>query len=412
MGLLKSAGLRIIDEPDKADYVIVNTCGFIKPAKEESINAIFEAAQLKESGKMQKLVVVGCLSERYNKELSEQIPEVDRFFGVNENKKVLDFISSRYDEEALKHYLPGERELLTPGHSVFLKISEGCSHTCSFCAIPMIRGKHISRPVEDIIKEAQGLADRGVKELSVIAQDTTYYGKDLYGKRILAELLEKLSGVSGIEWIRLMYAYPRSFPKGVLDVIASNKKICNYIDIPLQHISDNILKSMRRGLNGSQIKELVAEIREKIPGTAIRSAFITGYPGEGEKEFGELYDFISEYKLDRVGVFIYSHEDDTKAFELKDEVPDDVKEERRDILMTKQNEISLELNRAKIGNNIKVIVDERDEGAYICRSEHDAPEVDNAVILHTDKELNPGDFIEVEVTDAEEYDLHAEIRDE
>ena len=403
IGILKKNGLEHTYDPNRADHIVINTCGFIKDAKEESIQAIFDAIGLKQNKKLKNLIVTGCLSQRYKQELAEQIPDVDYFFGMNEYANVLQAIKGAGSMDLNYPYL--NRHLLTPPHYAYLKISEGCSHGCSFCAIPLIRGRHVSREMEELIDEAKMLVDRGVNEICVIAQDTTYYGMDLYGERKIAELTDKLASVPGLNWLRLMYTYPTGFPLELLDVMASHDNICNYIDIPLQHISDRLLKSMKRGINANKIRGLIANIREKLNDVAIRSAFITGYPGETDKDFRLLLDFIKEYKLDRVGVFTYSHEDNTPAFELEDNIPEELKNERRDILMKAQSEISLEINKSKIGQKPDVIIDGHEDGYYFGRTQQDAPEVDNSVIIQSNDKLKIGDILKIEITGADEYDL-------
>lgn len=398
-------GLEIIDNSRKADYIVINTCGFINDAKDESIRAILEAIDLKKSGKVKKVVVMGCLSERYKSELSEEIPEVDAYFGVTDYKGVLNELGLDLKKELL-----GERLITTPKHFAYLKISEGCDNPCSFCAIPLIRGKHQSKPVEQILNEAKYLADNGVKEIILIAQDSTYYGLDIYGKRELAKLLKELTRIDRIEWIRLLYAFPAKFPEEILDVIAQEEKICKYIDIPFQHISDKILKSMQRGVSKRRTYELVELIRNKIPEVAIRTTLIVGYPEEGEEEFQELVDFVKEVKFDRLGVFTYSQEENTKAFELGDPVPQKVKEERRREILRIQQEISHQNNLGKIGKRIKVLIDEKvEKNAYLGRTQWDAPEVDNSVFVNTTRIIEPGNFYEVEIDDALEFDLAGQV---
>lgn len=397
----KANGLEIIENSKKADYVVINTCGFINDAKDESIRAILEAIDLKKSGKVKKVVVMGCLSERYYNELAKEIPEVDAYFGVTDYRGVLNELG--YD---LKKELLGERVLTTPKHFAYLKISEGCDNPCSFCAIPLIRGKHISKPIPEIIQEANYLAQNGVKEIILIAQDTTYYGIDIYGKRELAKLLKELTKVDGIEWIRLQYAFPAKFPEDILDVIAEEDKICKYIDIPFQHISDKILKSMQRGVTKRRTYELIELIRKKIPDIAIRTTLIVGYPEETESEFQELLDFVKDVEFERLGVFTYSQEDKTKAFELGDPIPQNEKENRKNIVLSLQQKISYRKNQEKVGKNLKVIVDEKlDKNTYIGRTQWDTPEVDNSVIVNSQKSLELGEFYLVEIDDALEYDL-------
>lgn len=397
----KANGLEIIENSKKADYVVINTCGFINDAKDESIRAILEAIDLKKSGKVKKVVVMGCLSERYYNELNKEIPEVDAYFGVTDYRGVLNELG--YD---LKKELLGERLLTTPKHFAYLKISEGCDNPCSFCAIPLIRGKHISKTIPEIIQEANYLAQNGVKEIILIAQDSTYYGLDIYGKRELAKLLKELTKVDGIEWIRLQYAFPAKFPEDILDVIAEEEKICKYIDIPFQHISDKILKSMQRGVTKRRTYELIELIRKKIPGVAIRTTLIVGYPEETESEFQELVDFVKDVEFERLGVFTYSQEDNTKAFELGDPIPQNEKENRKNIVLSLQQKISYRKNQEKVGKTLKVIVDEKlDKNTYIGRTQWDTPEVDNSVIVNSQKSLELGEFYLVEIDDALEYDL-------
>lgn len=398
-GLLLANGFEFTDA-NNADAMIINTCGFIKSAKEENVKVILEAAEQRRKGKLKKLIVTGCLSERYNKELTSQIPNVDFFLGINSDKKILKILSG--DQ---KYTLTGERMLFTPKHYAYLKISEGCNQKCSFCAIPLMRGKHITEPEDKMVSEAVGLAERGTKELVLIAQDSTYYGKDSTKKQTLAKLLERLSGIEKLEWIRLMYAYPRQFPHEILDVIANHPKLCNYIDMPLQHASDNVLRSMKRGIKLRKIEALLDTIREKIPNVTLRSTFIVGYPNETDKDFQTLLDFIEHQQLDRVGVFTYSHEEGTSAFPLGDPIPEKVKEDRRGELMLLQQKISLKKNKAKIGRQIKVMVDGTDDKGYFGRSEQDAPDVDNLIYFNSKSPLKPGEFVNVMISQAEEYDL-------
>jgi ribosomal protein S12 methylthiotransferase len=397
---------QIVEKPEKADLVVVNTCGFIDSAKQESIEKIFEMVELKEKGKVESVYVMGCLSERYKNELEKEIPEVDKFFGVEKFEEILNTLGvpDRYE-------LLGERELLTPKHYAYLKISEGCDNPCSFCAIPLIRGKHISRPIEEIIKEAKKLAWKGVKEIIIIAQDTTYYGLDIYGKRKLPELLNRLSEIDGIEWIRLMYTFPAKFPTEVLDIMAQNPKICKYIDIPIQHISDKILKSMRRGITKRKTIELLEKIRETVPEVAIRTSLIVGYPGETEKEFEELLDFVYTFKFDRLGVFTYSQEEGTKAFELGDPVSPEEKERRMALIMNAQRDIIVEKNEKMIGRKIKVLIDRKERDFYIGRTQWDAPEIDLEVLVEGNG-IKIGNFYEVEIYDIFEYDLIGKVATE
>ncbi|MCX8056025.1 MAG: 30S ribosomal protein S12 methylthiotransferase RimO [Ignavibacteria bacterium] len=398
-------GLEIIENSKKADYIVINTCGFINDAKDESIRAILEAIDLKKSGKVKKVVVMGCLSERYKTELAEEIPEVDAYFGVTDYRGVLNELG--YD---LKKELLGERLITTPKHFAYLKISEGCDNPCSFCAIPLIRGKHVSKSIEEVINEANFLASNGAKEIILIAQDLTYYGLDTYGRRELANLLRKLARVDGIEWIRLLYAFPAKFPEEILDVIAEEEKICKYIDIPFQHISDKILKSMQRGVSKRRTYELIDLIRKKIPQVAIRTTLIVGYPEETETEFQELIDFVNDVQFDRLGVFTYSQEENTKAFELGDPIPQSEKEARKNHILSIQREISYQKNQEKVGKILKVIIDEQiDKKTYIGRTEWDAPEVDNSVYVNSEYEIEPGNFYKVEIDDALEFDLAGSV---
>lgn len=399
-GLLQANGFEFTDA-NNADAMVINTCGFIKSAKEENVQVILEAAEQRRKGNLKKLIVTGCLSERYNKELSSQIPNVDFFLGINSDKKILKILSG--DK---KYTLTGERMLFTPKHYAYLKISEGCNQKCSFCAIPLMRGKHITEPEDKMVNEALGLAEHGTKELVLIAQDSTYYGKDAVKRQTLASLLEKLARIDKLEWIRLMYAYPRQFPHDILDVIAAHPKLCNYIDMPLQHASDNVLRSMKRGIKLRKIEALLDTIREKIPNVTLRSTFIVGYPNETDTDFKQLLDFIERQQLDRVGVFTYSHEEGTSAFSLGDPIPEAVKEERRGELMLLQQNISLKKNKAKVGKTIKIMVDGINENGYFGRSEQDAPEVDNLVYFNSNYKHNAGEFVNVKINKAEEYDLY------
>lgn len=405
MNQIKQNNMELIDDPNNAETVIINTCGFIEAAKEESVNTILNAVALKESGKINRVIVAGCLSARYNKELQKEIPEVDAFFGTERYKEIINELGGE-----LKYELLGERLLTLPSHSAYLKISEGCNHPCSFCAIPLMRGKHKSRQIDDLIREAEFLAANNTKELILIAQDTTDYGLDLYGKRILSELLDKLSRINGIEWIRLMYAYPSHFPDSVIDVIKNNPKVCKYLDIPLQHISDDVLRSMRRGINGKRTRELIYKLRELIPDLAIRTTFITGYPSEKEKDFNELCDFISEIKFDKVGTFTFSVEENTSSYVLGDPVPQGIKEERRQKIMEIQKEISLEKNKSLIGKNLKVLIDRIEGDFYIGRSYRDAPDIDGEILIPLNgSNIFNGNFYDVEIYDCSEYDLFGRI---
>lgn len=406
MHQLETAGYEVEHNPDAVQEgtVIINTCGFINDAKEESIETILDFAEARKSNAIDQLFVMGCLAQRYQSQLREEIHEVDQFFGVSDISRILK--SLKVD---LKKDLIGERAITTPGHYAYLKISEGCDRSCSFCAIPLIRGKHISKPIEEIIKEATFLAAKGVKELMLIAQDLTYYGLDIYKKRALAPLLERLVEVEGIEWIRLHYGYPAGFPDDVIAVMKSNPKICNYLDIPLQHISDPILKSMRRGHTGQQTRDLVKKFRNAIPGIALRSTLIVGYPGETEADFDALKAFVEESRFERLGVFTYSHEEDTKAYELEDDVPDDVKQQRADELMALQEKISFQLNEEKVGTSLQVIIDRKEGDFWVGRSEFDSPEVDDEILISSEIKLVPGAFYTVKITAAEAFDLFGEI---
>ncbi len=403
-GLLRANGIEIIPNPDEAESLIINTCGFIKAAKEENINVILQAAELRKQNKYKKLIVTGCLAERYNAELKQQIKHVDYFLGVNSDERILKILMGDR-----KYELNGERMLYTPKHFAYLKISEGCNQKCSFCAIPLMRGKHVSEPIEKLVDETKKLAAQGVKELVIIAQDSTWYGLDIYNRRALPDLLEKLSEVEGIEWIRLQYAYPRQFPMEIIDVIAQNPKVCNYIDIPLQHASDKILRSMRRGVKRQEMEDLLLSFREKVDNLAIRSTFIVGYPGETDEDLESLLDFIDTVQLDRVGVFTYSQEENTGAYILGDSIPQEVKDERRGEVMLLQQEISLRKNTEKIGSTLKVLIDEQLEDKAIGRTEHDSPDVDNIVIFEGVNNLNVGEFVNAEIIDAGEYELYAKV---
>jgi ribosomal protein S12 methylthiotransferase len=392
---------------DDSEIVIINTCGFIDNAKEESINMIVQYAEAKAKGLVDKVYVTGCLSQRYKDDLEKEIPEVDAYFGTRELPRLLKTLKADY-----KHELVGERLLTTPNHFAYFKIAEGCDRPCSFCAIPLMRGKHVSTPIEDLIKQAKSLAAQGVKELMLIAQDLTYYGLDIYKKRALADLLDQLSDVEGIEWIKLHYAFPSGFPMDVLEVMNRKQNICSYLDMPLQHGSSEILKSMRRGIDRPKTEQLVIDIREKVPNIAIRTTLIAGYPGETEEHFQEMYDFVEKMRFDRLGIFTYSHEENTHAHSLVDDVPAEVKKERADRIMELQSGISYELNQEKIGKTYKVLFD-RVEGEYfIGRTEFDSPEVDNEVLVKkADDFVRLGDFAMVEITSADHYDLFGKVID-
>jgi ribosomal protein S12 methylthiotransferase len=390
---------------DDAEIVIINTCGFIDNAKQESIDTILRYAEAKADGLVDKVYVTGCLSERYKDDLEKEIPEVDAFFGTRDLPRLLKTLKADY-----KHELVGERLLTTPNHYAYFKIAEGCDRPCSFCAIPLMRGKNISTPIKDLVTQAKGLAAKGVKELMLIAQDLTYYGLDLYKKRALADLINQLADVEGIEWIRLHYAFPAGFPMDVLDVMQERSNVCNYLDIPLQHGSTKILQSMRRGITREKTEELIAQIREKVPGIAIRTTLIAGYPGETEEDFQEMYDFVERSRFDRLGIFTYSHEDDTHAFTLDDDVPAKVKKERADRIMELQSGISYELNQLKVGKTYKVLFDRVEGDYFIGRTEFDSPEVDNEVLLlKSDGFVRLGDFANVIITSADHYDLYGKL---
>ena len=407
MGQLKANEIEVEHESvkDDSNIVVVNTCGFIDNAKEESVNTILEQAQKKANGDIEKLFVTGCLSERYKPDLEKEIPNVDQFFGTTDLPKLLQALGADY-----KHELLGERITTTPKHYAFLKIAEGCDRPCSFCAIPLMRGKHRSTPIENLVKEAKSLASNGVKELILIAQDLTYYGLDIYKKRRLADLLVALSEVDGIDWIRLHYAFPTGFPEDVLDVIRNNKKVCNYIDIPLQHISDSVLKSMRRGTTHEKTDALLKKFRKQVPGMAIRTSLIVGYPGETEADFEELKQWVSDTRFDRLGVFTYSHEENTHAFHLTDDVPEEVKHQRAEEIMEVQSDISYALNQQKVGQVLNVLFDRKEGEYFIGRTEFDSPDVDNEVLIKAEGVyVRTGDFAKVHITSADHYDLYGEL---
>lgn len=401
---LDSNNFILAENPNASDTVIINTCGFIEAAKNESIETILNAVALKKSGQIKKVIVAGCLSERYKNDLMKEIPEVDAFFGTEPFEGIINELGGE-----LKHELLGERLLTTPSHTAYLKISEGCDHPCSFCAIPLMRGLHKSKPMENLIQEAENLAKKGVKELIIIGQDTTDYGKDIYNKRNLAELLTKLSFIQNIEWIRIMYAYPSHFPEDVIDVIAKNEKICKYIDIPLQHISDDVLKSMRRGITKRKTLELVEKLRSKIQDIAIRTTFIVGYPAEKNEHFEELCDFVREIKFDKVGVFTYSMEENTASFILGDPISAPEKKRRFNTLMEIQNEVSAEKNKLLLGKQLKVLVEGRENGYYAARSYREAPEIDGDVLIPAKKQLKIGNFYDVEFYDYDDYDAFGKL---
>lgn len=403
---LKGNGIDASHESQKDDsnIVVINTCGFIDNAKQESIDTILRYVDAKQEGLVEKVYVTGCLSQRYKDSLELEIPEVDSWFGTRDLSRLLKQLNANY-----KHELVGERILTNPSHFAYLKISEGCDRPCSFCAIPLMRGGHISRPIEELVKEAKHLASNGTKELLLIAQDSTYYGLDLYKKRALSDLLKNLSDVEGIEWIRLHYAFPTGFPLDVLDVMAERSNICNYIDIPLQHGSTKMLKLMKRGTTREKTTALIHTIREKVPDIAIRTTLIAGHPGETESEFGEMLDFVAQSRFDRLGVFPYSHEENTFSHTMKDDVPAHVKQERVDAIMDLQQRISLENNQKKIGHTYKVLIDRKEGGQFIGRTEYDSPEVDNEVLIDArENYLRIGDFVMAKVVDASEFDLIAQ----
>lgn len=409
MAQAAAAGYDVEFDSDSTDaeVVIINTCGFIGDAKEESIEMILRAAEAKADGLIEQLFVVGCLSERYADDLRGEIPEVDQYFGVKDWRKIIEMLGGEHKQE-----LETQRILTTPEHYAYLKISEGCDWKCGYCAIPLIRGKHTSVPMEDLLAEAEGLAANGVKELIVIAQDITYYGVDLYKERRLAELLTKLCRIDGIEWIRLHYAYPTGFPDEVIEVMAREEKICKYLDIPLQHISDNQLKAMKRRHTKAEACKLMDKLRERIPDLAIRTTMLVGYPGETEADFEELLDFVKEYRFDRLGVFPYSEEEGTySALELTDDVSNETKAERVERIMMVQNEVSYSNNLKRVGSTLKVIIDSLQGDYYVARSEYDSPDVDQEILISAlDNDLEEGEFYTVEITSAEEYDLYAEIK--
>lgn len=404
---LKGNGIDAVHESanDDANVVVINTCGFIDNAKQESIDTILRYVDAKEEGIVDKVYVTGCLSQRYKDDLEKEIPEVDAWFGTRDLSRLLKVFKANY-----KHELVGERILTNPSHFAYLKISEGCDRPCSFCAIPLMRGKHISRPIEELVLEAKNLAKNGTKELLIIAQDSTYYGLDLYKKRNLAELLKNLSDVEGIDWIRLHYAFPAGFPMDVLDVMAERPNICKYLDIPLQHGSTRMLQQMRRGITREKTEELLGTIRSKVPGIAIRTTMISGHPGETDEDFLEMMTFIEKSRFERLGIFNYSHEENTHSHSMKDDVPAEIKQQRSDAVMELQEGISLALNQARIGQTLKVIIDRKEGGNFIGRTEFDSPEVDNEITIESSEDyLRIGDFVNVKVTDATEFDLTGKV---
>ncbi|MDB4921602.1 MAG: ribosomal protein methylthiotransferase [Mucilaginibacter sp.] len=408
MGQLKGNHFDVVHEAEKVnsdDIIVINTCGFIDNAKQESIDTILQYSELKEQGKVGKVIVTGCLSERYKPELEAEITNVDSWFGTNDLQNLLSSVGADY-----KHELIGERLLTTPKHFAYFKIAEGCNRPCSFCAIPLMRGKHLSSPIDQLVKDAQQLAKNGTKELILIAQDLTYYGLDLYGKRNLDELLRRLSDVNGIEWIRLQYAYPSGFPMEILDVMNERDNICKYMDMPLQHISDDMLRSMRRGITKQKTIDVVNQIRDKVAGIAMRTTLITGYPGETERDFEEMQQWVEDTKFDRLGCFTYSHEEKTHAHSLVDDVPEDVKQQRADVIMEIQQGISFDKNQEKIGNTYKVLVDKKDGGYFVGRTEYDSPEVDNEVLIDAKIDYATiGSFVNVQIDTAEDFDLYGHI---
>ncbi|MBW2962863.1 30S ribosomal protein S12 methylthiotransferase RimO [Mesonia aestuariivivens] len=403
MGQLKANNKEVVHE-EEGNIVVINTCGFIDNAKEQSVNTILEYAKKKEEGIVDKVFVTGCLSERYKPDLQKEIPNIDQYFGTTEMPSLLKALGADY-----KHELLGERVTTTPKNYAFLKIAEGCDRPCSFCAIPLMRGGHKSTPIENLVKEAQNLAKDGVKELILIAQDLTYYGLDLYKKRALADLLKELVKVEGIEWIRLHYAFPTGFPLDVLDVINNEPKVCNYLDIPLQHISDDLLKSMRRGTTHKKTTDLIYKFREIVPQMAIRTTLIVGYPGETEAHFQELKEWVKEMRFERLGCFTYSHEENTHAYNLEDDVPEDVKQERANEIMEIQSQISWELNQQKIGKTFKCVIDRKEGNYFVGRTEFDSPDVDNEVLIDAEKfYLKTGEFANITINEAADFDLYGE----
>jgi len=405
-GQLAANDIAVVHENKKLDHniVVVNTCGFIDKAKEESVNTILDQVALKQKGKLDKVYVTGCLSERYRGDLAAEIPEVDAWFGTMELPLMLNQLNADYKAELL-----GERLLSTPQHYAYLKISEGCNRTCAFCAIPLMRGQHVSKTIEQLVEEAKGLVKKGVKEVMLIAQELTYYGLDIYKERALPKLLNALADVEGLEWIRLHYAYPSKFPLEVLDTMRERDNICKYIDIPLQHASNNMLKAMRRNITREEMTELIMEIRKRVPDIAIRTTLITGFPGETLEDVEELKEFLQLHKFDRVGIFTYSHEENTSAYDLVDDVPAEEKQRRAEEIMEVQQEISLAINQAKEGQILKVIIDKKEAGRWLGRTQFDSVEVDNEVVINTTKRLKSGDMVMVKITKAYDYDLEGEL---
>lgn len=405
-GQLKANDIHVVHENKKSDHniVIINTCGFIDVAKEESVNTILEQVELKKKGKLDRVYVTGCLSERYRKNLEQEIPEVDAWFGTMELPLILKRFGVDYKTE-----LVGERLLSTPTHYAYMKISEGCNRTCAFCAIPLMRGHHVSKPVEQLVYEAERLVSRGVKEIMLIAQELTYYGLDIYKKRELPRLLHALADIKGLEWIRLHYAYPSKFPLEIIDAMKEHSNICNYLDMPTQHSSDNVLKAMRRQITRNEMEELIGEIRNRIPDICLRTTLIAGFPGETEEDVEDLKTFLKLHRFDRVGIFTYSHEEGTAAYGLNDNIPQEEKKRRAEEIMEVQQEISYEKNQEKVGKVFKVLVDKKEAGRYLGRTEFDSVEVDNEVIITSDRKPNIGEFVNVEITKAYDYDLEGEI---
>lgn len=405
-GQLKANDIEVAHENTKPDHniVIINTCGFIDKAKEESVNTILEQVELKKSGLLDKVYVTGCLSERYRNSLEKEIPEVDAYFGTMELPLVLKKFNADYKTDLI-----GERVSATPFHYAYLKIAEGCNRTCTFCAIPLMRGNHRSKTMEDIVSEATKMVSQGVKEIMLIAQELTYYGLDLYKKRMLPDLLKRLSDIPGLHWIRLHYAYPSKFPMEILDVMRERENICNYLDMPLQHSSDAILKAMKRQITRAEMDELIYKIRDKVPGICLRTTLIAGFPGETQKDVEDVKDFLNKHRFDRMGIFTYSHEEDTGAYILNDNIPENIKQERAEEIMAVQQDISYEINKGKIGKEFKVLIDKKEAGRYIGRTEFDSVEVDNEVLIKSDRPLPIGDFVQVKITNAFDYDLEGEV---
>ena len=405
-GQLQANEIDVVHENKRSDHniVVVNTCGFIEKAKEESINTILEQVELKNRGRLDKVYVTGCLSHRYRDDLEKEIPGVDAWFGTMELPLILKQFEADYKTELI-----GERLLATPQHYAYLKISEGCNRTCAFCAIPLMRGAHVSKTIEEIVKEAEGLVKRGVKEVMLIAQELTYYGLDIYKKRMLADLLKHLSDVKGLDWIRLHYAYPSKFPLEILDVMRERENICNYLDMPLQHAANNMLKAMKRQITREEMEELIVAVREIVPGICLRTTLIAGFPGETKDDVEELKMFLQRQRFDRVGIFTYSHEEGTSAYGLKDDVPADEKERRAQEIMEVQQDISYDLNQEKVGKVFKTIIDKKEAGRYLGRTEFDSVEVDNEVVIHTSKKLPIGEFVNVKIMKAYDYDLEGEV---